>query len=58
MAKAEFGAGGLEGMGFVAGAIVGHDPFHLNAHGSIPGDGGPEVGDGADGLLVRMDLGE
>ena len=45
-------------MGFVAGAIVGHDARDGDAEAFVIGDGGPEEGDRAERRLVRLDLDE
>src|ERR1700692_4097164 len=47
-----------EGEGLVAGAVVGHDAFDLDAEAVVVGEGGLEEAGGASLLLVGHDLGE
>jgi len=53
MAPAQAFAGAAEGEGFVAGAIVGHDPFDGGAEACVVGDSGLEEGDDA-GLALAL----
>jgi hypothetical protein len=47
VAQAEALAGAPEGEGFVAGAVVGHDPLGGDAEACVIGDSGLEEGNGA-----------
>ena len=47
-----------ERFGSVASAIVGHHALDGDTHAAVPRNGGPEMGDRADGLLIDMDLAE
>ena len=58
MFQAEFAAGVAEGVGFVAGAVVGEDAPDGDAKALIPGDRCLEMGDGARGFLIGMYLSE
>ncbi len=50
--------GSLEGEGFVAGSVVGHDALDLDAKALVIGDSGFEESDGAAAGLVGLDLGK
>ena len=48
-------AGFGEDPGSVARSVVGHDAGHRHADTGVPGDGGLEMSDGADGLFIGVD---
>src|SRR3954451_9193175 len=54
--EAEIAAGGAEGLGAIAGAIIGHHTGNRDAKARGVGDRGLEEGDRALLLLVRKDL--
>src|SRR4051812_15310951 len=56
--EAEIAAGGAEGLGTIAGAIVGHHTGDRDAEVRVVGDGGLEEGDRTLLFLVRQDLRE
>src|SRR3954453_6309445 len=56
--EAEIAAGRAEGLGAIAGAIVGHHTGNRDAKARVVGDRGLEEGDRALLLLVRQDLRE
>src|SRR5215831_5271000 len=56
--EAEAPTGVLEGEGFVARAVVGHDALDRHAQGRIIGNGSLEEGDGASPFLILHDLAE
>ena len=58
MLEAELAAGVAEGLGAIAGAVVGHHARDGDAEAGVVGDGGLEEGDGALLLLVGQDLAE
>jgi hypothetical protein len=58
MLDAESLAGVAEGEGFVAGAIVGHDPGDGYPEAGVVGHGGLQEGDGAFFFLVGQNLAE
>jgi hypothetical protein len=58
MPEAAIAAGFAEGLGAIAGSVVGHHPRHLDAEARVVSDGGREEGDGALLALVGQDLRE
>ena len=56
--EAELSARSGEGLGAVAGAVVGHDAGDLHAEAAVVSDGLLEEGDGALLFLIPPDLGE
>src|SRR3954453_1905318 len=56
--EAEIAAGAAEGLGAIAGTIVGHHTGNRDAEVRVVGDRGPEEGDRALLFLVRKDLRE
>jgi len=54
----QFTAGIGEGAGFITGSIVGHDAFYGDAEFFVLGNSGFQMGDGADGFFIWIDLAE